>query len=56
MKKKPNIIRKSANKEKENKIKKIDEEDNKDFFMQGKPYKDKFNGKRLSKVNFKLTV
>ena len=29
---------------------KLDDEDRKEFYMQGKPYKDKFNGQRLSKV------
>ena len=49
------IEKKKQNKSKtaaeENKLK-MDEEDRKEFTMKGKPYKDKFNGQRLSKLEY----
>ena len=41
---------KKMSKKNEERKRRLDEEDNKEFYMQGKPYKEKFNGKRLSKV------
>lgn len=38
--------------EKEIEKERVDEEDRKGFSMQGKPYKEKFKGQRISKVGF----